>query len=117
MQGAIHGISTVVSNEANEVSEKTSTKANTGLSKLAGEKPEEEDKLDSAFEKVMATDNDLIFNSKKTMEQHQRNKVRTKNKKQMEQIRNKYQPQAAPPKKLSAKDRQSYEDIKARLKS
>mmetsp|Transcript_117225 Transcript_117225/g.175098 ORF Transcript_117225/g.175098 Transcript_117225/m.175098 type:complete len:123 (+) Transcript_117225:26-394(+) len=114
-QGALTGISTVVSNEATEMADKSSASANKHIGSLAGEE-KEEDKIDSAFEKVMATGNDLIFNSKKTLDQHKRDKIRTKNKKQMESIRNKYHPPAAPVKKLTSKDRQSYEDIKSRLK-
>lgn len=115
MQGAITGLTTVVSSEATEMSEKSSDKANKELDKMSGIERQEE-KLDNAFEKVLATGNDLIFNGKKTVDQHKRAKIRSKNHKQMENIRNKYHPPKAAPKQLTAQDRKSYEDIKNRLK-
>lgn len=116
MTSAVSGVSTIVSHEASEMTDKSTEKANKELDKMSGIERQEE-KLDNAFEKVLATGNDLIFNSKKSADQHKRAKVRAKSHKQMENIRNKYSPQpAVVPKKQSAKDRQSYEDLKARLK-
>ena len=110
-QGAISGLTSAVSSEAEE----SSQKANKHLDKLSGQK-EEKDEFDNAIDKVVSTGNNILFNSKTTMDQHKREQVRNKNKKEMDKIRNKYQ--AKPEvKQMSKSDRQSYADVKARLSS
>ena len=115
MQTAVESVGTAIGDEARNVHESTTDKASRKLDRLSG-KEEQEEPFDSAVNKIMAVGNDLVFHGKTNIEQQKREKVRSKNKKQMESIRNKYKPPDAPKaKSISKDDRQKYEDLKTRL--
>jgi hypothetical protein len=113
--GVLGGIGTAVSSEASDATTCAKDKANQKLDKVAGGAQENgEQKIDNALEKALATGSNLIFNSKQTFDQIERDKQLKKTKKNMDSIRNKYQPQPQA-KKVDPNTRKSYEDLKSKL--
>ena len=118
VSSAVGGIGDTISDKATETSGKIAEKGDK-VSDWANDKKPEEPIADTVFDRVVEAGNNLLFNAEKTYEHKQKEKVRQKNKKQMDNIRDKYQPPAkkSVPKKPDevANSRKDYADLKARL--
>ena len=118
VQSTVGSLGDALGSEVNDAKDSTSARATKHLDKLAGDEEKNDDPVEGAFNKVIDLGNNLVFNGKATIDKQKRDKLRTKNKVQLDSIRKKYQPEPQASRKNTPQansDRQKYEEIKARL--